>query len=408
MPSLERLSEKLKQTKNKLNWLLALTQYINENRSEVFLFEYFTSIIREELGIQRYFLFVKRKGGWECVGSAGFGDVQPHVLDKLMSVHSDVAVINPVDVPTLSRDFDIFIPVFHKDIGLGGVIIGDIDAGKIGISPSVRHLRFIQTLLNIIMVSVENKRMHREIVASELIKRELEMAGEIQNKLLNVSLPSHGHIECSAIYIQSRYVGGDYYDFISVDDHNYLFCVGDATGKGVMAGIVMTSFQSCLRTLANFIVDIEQMAVYLNRMLYRQWGGETFVACSLALYNTKTHILEVVNCGNVPCVVITPDKPVIIDSVIYPLGIVPELSVYPKKRLVKIEGRAVLLMYSDGVLNPKKSETSILDKGWFGGLVNSICDMSAEEIKSMVIEGLKRENAGKDDDVAFLIVKING
>ncbi|MBU0765936.1 MAG: serine/threonine protein phosphatase, partial [Bacteroidetes bacterium] len=85
---------------------------------------------------------------------------------------------------TLLSFFDVVIPVFHKDKALAYVLIGDIEEERDGISPTIKHLHFIQTLTNIIIVAIENKRLYRETIRQESIRKELELASNMQSMLI--------------------------------------------------------------------------------------------------------------------------------------------------------------------------------------------------------------------------------
>ena len=119
--------------------------------------------------------------------------------------------------------FDVIIPLLHKDKPLAFLLAGDINEDLIE-NTKTRHIPFIQTLANIITVSIENKRLFKENLLRAGMKREMELASEMQNMLFPSKLPHNDHIEMAAYHQPHQDVGGDYYDFIQLSNNEVAFC----------------------------------------------------------------------------------------------------------------------------------------------------------------------------------------
>lgn len=113
---------------------------------------------------------------------------------------------------TGGRAFDIAVPVFHRNKPLAFLLIGDIDEEEQRMSPTVKHLNFIQTLTNLIVVALENRRLAKQELAGARAKRELELAAEMQSMLVPLDLPHNERIDADGWYQPHSEVGGDYYD----------------------------------------------------------------------------------------------------------------------------------------------------------------------------------------------------
>ena len=107
---------------------------------------------------------------------------------------------------------------------------------------------FIQTLASIIVVAIENKRFSAELIEQELNKKEMEMAAEMQKLLFPTNLPSGDKIDVAARYESKHLVGGDYYDFLSLNENEYFFCIADVSGKGTSAALLMSNFQGEIKS----------------------------------------------------------------------------------------------------------------------------------------------------------------
>ncbi|MBE0653062.1 MAG: serine/threonine protein phosphatase, partial [Bacteroidales bacterium] len=225
----------------KLNALLEITLTINENPPVSELLEKYEKFLMQDLEIGKV-LILKKNINWDCILNTGFDPV----VCKRLCLNESLTGINEisrvgVDTPDILPGADYIIPVIHNSSPIAYVIIGDIDEESEGLSPVIRHLRFIQTLSNIIIVAMENIRLHEENLRQVAIKRELELASRMQNMLIpsNEKLPSNESIFFEAFYFPHFEVGGDYYDVIELSEKKTGFCIADVSGKGISAALLM-------------------------------------------------------------------------------------------------------------------------------------------------------------------------
>ena len=138
----------------KLNALLEITQSINENLPVDELLEKYEKILKEDLEIGKVIIF-KHGEEWECLLNSGFKkELQDTIIvEKDLLPVRDILPISSVS-DRFSDEVDIIIPVIHKEEPIAFVLIGDIDEESEGISPIIKHMRFIQTLSNIDRKSV--------------------------------------------------------------------------------------------------------------------------------------------------------------------------------------------------------------------------------------------------------------
>src|SRR3989339_943617 len=138
--------ERLRISNFKLEILLEITRAINENLSTGILIQRYEQILRTELNIGKVLIF-NFKQKWECLLCSG---MDLDLITKI-DVNRDLIDISEIQIVTRSeqdcfKSIDIIIPVFHKEKPLAYVLIGDIDEEQEGMSPSIKHLHFIQTL----------------------------------------------------------------------------------------------------------------------------------------------------------------------------------------------------------------------------------------------------------------------
>ncbi len=294
--------KRLKLYSFKLNALLEITQAINENLSGRELLKRYESILTDDLNIGRIAI-IKLNEKWETILTTGADkeDVSHIDVEKELLPIKEISFVTSSPHESL-KNFDIIIPVITQDTPLAFVLIGDIDEEAEGISPTIKHLHFIQTISNVIIVAIENIRLHKESLRQEAMRKELELASRIQRMLIpeNSSLPQNRHIHFTAFYHPHFSVGGDYYDCIVLNKNEFGFCIADVSGKGISAAILMSNFQANLRALFSDDITLNQLVTRLNTRVMASAKGEKFITLFIGKYIVSRQELQYINAGHNP------------------------------------------------------------------------------------------------------------
>jgi sigma-B regulation protein RsbU (phosphoserine phosphatase) len=293
---------------------------------------------------------------WKCDNCFGV-DAQftkaNHKKD-LLSFHS-ITHLKKNKHPFAS-EFDIVVPVFHKNQPLAYTLLGGISNLK-GISLEER-LTYIQTISNIIAVAIENKKLFKEQLVQQGLKKELELAGQMQTMLIPEHLPKDERMEMAAVYLPHLDVGGDYYDAFELNEDEYMFCMGDISGQGIAAALLMANFQASLRGLTRKQDSLTDSIRELNTKVNEITRGEKFITLFLAKYNFYTRTLQYVNAGHNPPILITNGEVKLLEEGSTILGMFDRLPSV-KSGQVHIENEGFLLCYTDGLTeleNEKKQD----------------------------------------------------
>ena len=142
--------KRLKLYSFKLNALLEVTQAINANPSIQELLDKYSKILRDDLNIGRILIY-KKNGNWEKLVVSGFSDAEEFDIDVQRDlIHfNEITFLSSTQNQQLAK-FDIIIPVITQETALAFVLIGDIEEAE-GVSPTIKHLNFIQTISNVII-----------------------------------------------------------------------------------------------------------------------------------------------------------------------------------------------------------------------------------------------------------------
>jgi sigma-B regulation protein RsbU (phosphoserine phosphatase) len=364
----------------KLTSLLEITKAINSNLPTEGLFKLYENILVNELNIGKIALFTYNND-WKCVLKYGIANESEDIKIEIdLLKYKEITEVEVVSSDSSSFEtFDIIIPVYHKSQPLAYLLIGDIDEQKIEISPTIKHLPFVQTLTNIIIVAIENKRLVRESLLQVASRKELELASEMQNMLFPDKLPDNNQLSIHAYYQPHHQVGGDYYDFIKLNDYEVVFCVADVSGKGVSAALLMANFQANLRALFKHSTSLTDIIHELNTLVFDNAKGEKFITIFLARYNLVTRMLTYINAGHNPPLMICSNTLLQLTTGGIGVGMLPEI---PRIRegVVHVSPQTVLLCYTDGLIEQKNDEGE--DFG-MDRLIQIILQSDAPEMKKL-------------------------
>lgn len=173
-----------------------------------------------------------------------------------------------------------------------------LDAAHVG-AFSERDVELLEAFSDQAALAIENARLFKADRQRERMDQELRIASQIQRKLLPRKLPQIPGIEIYGSMHSAKEVGGDYYDVVLAPDKKTLFfCMGDVSGKGVPAGLVMASARSILRTLVERVGSTREIVRSLNRLLCEDLDQEMFLSFVLMRYDLATGSIEYTGAGH--------------------------------------------------------------------------------------------------------------
>jgi sigma-B regulation protein RsbU (phosphoserine phosphatase) len=403
---IERLVKSLENQLNvkdfKLNSLLEVTSAINANAGVDQLIKIYEFILKEQLGFQRFILFNEQEG-WNCLLKIGFkGRIKEIEVERDLYRFREITVIESSHSKVLS-EFDVIVPVYHKGKALAFLLLADVIKDRQRITDSLTNVNFVQTLTNIIVVAVENQRMTRQSIVQERIKKELEVASEMQKLLFPSDLPSNRRMDISAKYTPRHEVGGDYYDFIPLGDEEYIICIADVSGKGIGAAMLMANFQATIRTLFNYQrFDMEFLLEELNKKVMRSAKGEKFITFFIAHYNANSRELTYVNAGHNHPFITNGRKVEMLSLGCIGLGMMDELPFIEvgKKHL---KPNTTIVLYTDGVVELENQKEEFFGADRLVKLVHNYYPLKMEDMNNLIFSKLDEWKGGLNlvDDTAI-------
>lgn len=383
-----------------LNALLEVTQAINSNLSEADLYKIYHFTLRANLQIKKLALFVLDEA-WDCKVNFGTAvDFSDTMVNANFLEFDEITILEKQDKLGDFAEFEVCMPVLHKAQRLAFVFLeGAVDV----------NFNFIQALTNIIIVAIENKKMARNALKQEALKKEMEIAREVQNFLFPETLPNEKGLQVAASYIPHQMVGGDYYDYIPIDDDRFLICIADVSGKGVPAAILMSNFQASLRTLVRQVTDITTIVHELNHQIMRSANGENFITFFGGIYDKKQKTFDYINAGhNPPMLICQENKIHLLETGTTILGSFDPLP-FIEKGEVKDLPKFMFFGYTDGLTETINTKNEEFGTKRVQDILYENQDISLGELHEKILNAIdefRGENA-YFDDITMLSCKVN-
>jgi PAS domain S-box-containing protein len=247
-------------------------------------------------------------------------------------------------------------------------------------------------------------KQQEEAQERERIDQELRVARLIQQTLLPKSVPELEGYQIAAYYQPAREVGGDFYDFLKQPHGRLGLIVGDATGHGMPAALVMATTRGMLRTSAQTSDSPSEVLQRVNNILYPEIPPHMFVTCLAALLDSRTGRLQYANAGHDLPYLRHTDGVSELRATGMPLGLMPNMS-YEEKEITLQPGESVLF-YSDGLVEAHDPQREMFGFPRMQGFVGAHPG-GATLIDSLLaeLERFTGEEWEQEDDITLLTLQ---
>ena len=299
-------------------------------------------------------------------------------------------------VPMLGRDGQL----------LGLAVLGPKLAEE---SYSGEDKRLLDSVANQTGIALENfdlaASMAERLEAERRARQEMDIARQVQSKLLPQKAPVLKTIEYAGACIQARAVGGDYYDFLDLGEGHVGFVLADVAGKGISAALLMANLQAHLRSQSAIVSHgFAETLEKVNRLFFESTEPNNYATLFIGVYEDATRRLRYVNCGHNPPVIVRGDSVKRLCATATVLGLFERWRCDVAETLI-CPGD-ILAVCTDGVFEAANAEDKEFGEG---GLVTALragqC-RTAQELLESVIAAVKRFAPGEQaDDLTLVVAK---
>jgi len=307
-----------------------------------------------------------------------------------------------------SEDIDLVksllsVPLLSKDkmIGLISVFNKTEESGF-----STDDQRLLSIISSQSCQVIENARLLKEEQALIKVQQELQLAYEIQTNLLPDKSPEIDGYEIYGRSIPAKEVGGDYFDFIPVDNTNLAFCLGDISGKGMPAALLMSNLQASVRGQTLDKANVKDCMGKINSMLFHNTPPEKFSTFFYGILDSENHKITYSNAGhNYPYLFSKNGKVKMLEEGDIVLGCMESFQF--NENVISLDPNEILLLYSDGISEAINEKEEELGEEEMTNVIIENPDLSLEELADKIFEKVEIHSGDnlQYDDMTLVIIR---
>ncbi len=404
---------------DRLRTLVEASKLINSSIEPDSLFASILTVARNELLVDRgtlYFVDEQKQEIWTKIAGELSNEIRLPIgkgLAGTVAATGEPLILHDAyEDPRFDRSLDqktgyrtrsmLCVPIKNRRQRVVGVLqLLNKTNGSFG----PRDLEFLSGISEHMAIAMENATLHMELLEKQRMEQELKLGHEIQSRLLPSAPVDVRGIELGALSLPCYEVGGDYFDFIELPNGDLGLAIGDVSGKGVSAALIMSSVQAALRVAAPIEEDLARLVARLNALIFRSASGRKYATFFFGRYTPSTGLLRYVNAGHNPPYIVAGGEMTEIGSTGRPIGLLPE-STYTEGT-VELPHGSTLFLYTDGL-----NEAAGPDEEEFGNeqlreLFLSQRDAATKEIPKRVLDAITtfERGAKATDDKTIVVMR---
>ncbi len=274
-------------------------------------------------------------------------------------------------------------------------------------SYSETDVEFIYSVGSLAIISLENRRLFKEALEKQKLEEELEIARGIQKNLLPHSIPKYNNFEIAAVNISSQHVGGDYYDIISLNENNFCIAIGDVSGKGVPAALLMANIQAFLRVICKHGMDLAEATGIINDLITSNITDGKFITFFWGMLDEVNKTIQYVNAGHNPPLLIRKGKIRKLDKGGIILGVMKTFTPYLTET-VHLLKEDVIILFTDGVTEAKNFNDEEFSDEKLESLGLKLASLAADDILQNIKNEVQNFAKGtlQSDDITMVVIKV--
>ena len=396
------------------------------------LLETVSGKISESLHVPQVTLLMKNGTGFEPAYALGF-DTPPRALldndtraiqtlkrNQHIVIYDEFREVTstPTIMPDERRQIEelnsqVLLPVAVKD-QLTGIISLSAKRSEEPYTPT--DLRLLKSVAAQTGLALENSRL-TEVIASEAaqkerLNRELEIAREVQERLFPQDFPIVEGLDYYGACRPALGVGGDYYDFLELAGGKFGFAIGDVSGKGIGAALMMASLQASLRGQAiHSGDDLANLMSHVNSLIYDTSTTNRYATFFYAQFDSTNRMLTYVNAGHNPPYLLreAADEPILLAEGGPVIGMLPPMLVNYSQGEINLVPGDLIVGLTDGISEAMNSIEEEWGEDALLSILREIRHLSPKEIHDRCVEGADKfaNGAKQHDDMTMIILRVS-
>ncbi len=323
-----------------------------------------------------------------------------------------------VDLPQQPTDFLkiqtlVAVPLAMNKRVLGVlIVVNKFAEGDQGWAPfTPQDASLLNAVADQAAIAISNARMHEIVDEQERLEREIEIARKVQESLLPNSHPAVPGFEIRAFSQAARQIGGDYYDFVWVDEDHLAIVIADVAGKGIPGALTMAAMRSALRALVQEDITARELTIRLNDFIFGDLKRDVFISLSLAILDVTARTLSIIRAGHEPTILFRhkDTQPNLVIASGMALGL-DRGSLFKESReesVIKLETGDLVIFYTDGLTEAMNEEGMEFTLERFLGVIQECRGANLEDLLGRVREEVDLFNGDQPphDDVTLVVLR---
>jgi len=408
---LRRINRMLDRKVYELNTLFDLSKDFNIMVDRDEIVRIFKFAMLGQMLIRKFFFVLENENSREMVASSGIkGKLSKAHINKLFSLEKDLYEVDDElaeEIPFLENNEIKAVIGLHfqsEKIALVGV-----GARANQEEYSTSDYNFLRSLGNLAVLSIQKTFLLEERIEKERLEEELNIAKSIQKGLLPNPIPQCDQLDIVAENISSYQVGGDYFDILQTPNKQLLLAIGDVTGKGIPAALLMANLQAMLHVLLPVDITLSEASGQVNDIIYRNTPSNKFITFFWGIFNPENSQFRFVNAGHNPPILLRADNEEAeeLEEGGLILGAMPTMTSYEEQHIT-LESNDLMVLYTDGVTEAlNNDETEEFGEKRLLNCIKKYRDESAKDIQQKIIDEVLKFSGGiQHDDITLIVVKV--
>lgn len=267
----------------------------------------------------------------------------------------------------------------------------------------------INTFSDYASVALENSLLLEQSIEKERLEKELDVAREIQKKILPANDPKFANLSITSAFIPAFEVGGDYYDYFEISENKFGFVIADVSGKGISAAFIMAEVKGIFSSLSKLMESPREILIKANEILGDTLNKKNFVSALYGVVDFNKELIQFARAGHCPAILLKENSL----KEFKPSGIglgLADNSVFLKnieEISIRLEDNNLFVFYTDGITDAKNNNQEDFGEKRFNELLvknsdKNINDLAGEVIKNVT---LFSKNHTQYDDITLVILK---
>lgn len=302
---------------------------------------------------------------------------------------------------------NLIVPLVYQDKLIGLLNLGEKKSGKMY---NREDVDLLGALANQGAVAIENARLFKENLEKQRMEEELNIARDLQTSMLPADSPKVEGLDIAAYSVSAMEVGGDFYDFIEMDEKSIGFVVGDVTGKSVSGALVMSFSRSIFRMLSEENIGVGEIMSRANRRIKKDIKTGMFVALLYAVVDAAKRSAILCSAGQTQPIQFSSatGETALVETKgdTFPLGILEDVN-YEETDIQLLPGDSVVF-YTDGIVEAMNAQKEMFGFDRLLSVVKESGPQGAQQILKHILAHVEQftGDAAQHDDITVIVVSV--